>query len=151
MTQPPDPFQYRLRVRYAECDAQGVVFNARYADYVDLAINEYIRTLFGDYQRLLERDLDIQVVSMTLNWKAPAKFDDVLCVDVQPGRLGNSSFTLSLGFRDYAAGHDIADVSVTYVMVVPSRGGKTPIPGDLREKLEAGAPGACISHAGENG
>ncbi|MDX1587665.1 MAG: thioesterase family protein [Oleiphilaceae bacterium] len=148
MTQ-PQPFQYRLRVRYAECDAQGVVFNARYADYVDLAINEYIRTLFGDYQRLLERDLDVQVVSMNLNWQAPARFDDVLCVDVLPGRIGNSAFGVSLRFHDYAAGHAIADASVTYVMVVPSRGGKTPIPGDLREKLAAGAPGQCISHAGE--
>ena len=47
------PFEFRLRVRYAECDAQGVVFNARYGDYADLVMNEYIRTLFGDYHQLL--------------------------------------------------------------------------------------------------
>ena len=50
----PLPFRFRFRVRYGECDAQGVVFNARYGDYVDIAVNEYIRTLFGDYQRLLD-------------------------------------------------------------------------------------------------
>jgi len=72
------PFRFRFRVRYGECDAQGVVFNARYADFVDISVNEYIRTLFGDYQHLLDQDLDIQVVSLTVNWKAPAKFDDVL-------------------------------------------------------------------------
>jgi len=39
------PFRFRFRVRYAECDAQSVMFNARYADYVDIAVNEY-----GDFQ-----------------------------------------------------------------------------------------------------
>ncbi len=53
------PFRFRFRVRYGECDAQGVVFNARYADFVDIAVNEYIRKLFGDYQHLLGQDLDI--------------------------------------------------------------------------------------------
>ena len=88
------PFRFRFRVRYGECDAQGVVFNARYADFVDIAVNEYIRTLFGDYQHLLDQDLDIQVVSLTVNWKAPAKFDDVLearcqlvCAEVGRRRL----------------------------------------------------------------
>ena len=53
------PMEYRFRVRYAECDAQQVVFNARYADYVDITINEYIRALFGDYQNMLDRGLDM--------------------------------------------------------------------------------------------
>ncbi|TVP60613.1 MAG: acyl-CoA thioesterase [Halomonadaceae bacterium] len=146
---PENPFQYRLRVRYSECDAQSVVFNARYGDYVDLAINEYIRTLFGDYQRLLDRDLDIQVVSMTLNWQGPAHFDEVLCVDVTPGPLGNTSFNLALAFHEHSSGRPIARAEMTYVMIVPSRGGKTPVPEDLRVLLAAGAPGQMISHAGE--
>ena len=37
------PFRYYLRVRYQECDAQHVVFNARYGDYVDLACFEFLR------------------------------------------------------------------------------------------------------------
>ena len=52
--QSQSPFRFRFRVRYGECDAQGVVFNARYGDFVDISVNEYIRTLFGDYQRLLD-------------------------------------------------------------------------------------------------
>jgi len=76
--------------RFVYCDAQGVVFNARYADFVDITVNEYIRTLFGDYQNMLAQDLDIQVVGLTVNWKAPAKFDDVLDVLeawLIPGRI----------------------------------------------------------------
>ena len=37
---PETPFRFRFRVRYGECDAQWVVFNARYADVVDIAVNE---------------------------------------------------------------------------------------------------------------
>ncbi|MEQ9510770.1 MAG: hotdog domain-containing protein, partial [Alloalcanivorax xenomutans] len=73
-----EPFRYRLRVRYSECDAQHVVFNARYGDYVDLAMTEFMRALGRDYGALLARGLDNQVVKLTLEWKASARFDDVL-------------------------------------------------------------------------
>lgn len=143
------PFRFRFRVRYGECDAQGVVFNARYADFVDISVNEYIRTLFGDYQHLLDQDLDIQVVSLTVNWKAPAKFDDVLEARVRAGRIGNTSFTLHLEFFRYGDGAFIADADVTYVVIQPSVMGKVTIPDHIRELLEQGAPGQLISHAGE--
>ena len=51
-------FTLLLRVRYGECDAQQVVFNPRYADYVDVAATEYFRTLFGGYDAFLDRGLD---------------------------------------------------------------------------------------------
>lgn len=143
------PFEFRLRVRYGECDAQSVVFNARYADYVDIAVNEYIRTLFGSYHAMLERDLDIQVVSLTINWKAPARYDDVLRVRITPGHLGNTSFSFHVEFVDYATGITVGDADITYVMVAPSSLGKTPIPEDMRTLLSKGAPGVMISHAGE--
>ena len=38
-----DPFKYYLRVRYIECDAQKVVFNSRYAEYVDVGVSEFLR------------------------------------------------------------------------------------------------------------
>lgn len=144
------PFRFRFRVRYGECDAQGVVFNARYGDFVDISVNEYIRTLFGDYQRLLDQDLDIQVVSLTLNWKAPAKFDDVLEARIRAGRIGTTSFTLHLEFVRYGEEPLIADADITYVLIQPSRMGKTEVPARIRALLEEGAPGVLISHAGEH-
>ena len=42
-------FCYLLRVRYSECDAQKVVFNGRYSDYVDIAAGEFTRAIWGDY------------------------------------------------------------------------------------------------------
>ena len=144
------PFEYRLRVRYAECDAQGVVFNARYGDYADLAMNEFVRTLFGNYQNLLDQDLDIQVVSMTINWQAPAHFDDVLRARVQTQKLGNTSFTIGVAFSRYPDDTAIAEGELTYVVVSPASLTKKPIPETMRHSLEQGAPGVVISHAGED-
>ena len=53
-----DPFRYYLRVRYGECDAQKVVFNARYADYVDLATTEFLRALGQWDTDLAQRDVE---------------------------------------------------------------------------------------------
>ena len=64
------PFRYYLRVRYGECDAQRVVFNARWADYVDIGSAEFFRALgFGN--ALATGALDYQLVKLTLEWTLP--------------------------------------------------------------------------------
>lgn len=94
MTPPINQVELLIRVRYGECDAQQVVFNARYADYADLAATEYIRALVGDYQALLDAGFDNQVVSLHIDWFASATFDDVLSLSVSVGHIGNTSFEL---------------------------------------------------------
>jgi acyl-CoA thioester hydrolase len=93
------PFRYYLRVRYGECDAQKIVFNTRYAEYVDVALNEFLRALGFDTNRLLASGLDFQLVKQTIEWKSPARFDDVLEVAVEPLSLGTTSFTCRAAFR----------------------------------------------------
>ena len=53
------PFVHRLRVRYHECDAQGVVFNANHVAYVDVALTELWRAVFGSYSSMVERGFDV--------------------------------------------------------------------------------------------
>ncbi len=65
-----NPFCFRFRVRYNECDAQHVVFNARYGDYVDIAMTEFMRALGRDYSQLLADGLDNQVVKLTTQWQS---------------------------------------------------------------------------------
>lgn len=141
-------FQYLLRVRYGECDAQLVVFNARYGDYVDIAATEYFRELFGGYQNLLNQGLDNQVVKSTTSWKSPARFDDVLAISVETTHVGNSSFTLGVEFKEFLTNRTIASSEITYVMVCTEKYQKTPIPQALRDKLNKGAPDVVIDHAG---
>ena len=141
-------FQYLLRVRYAECDAQLVVFNARYADYVDIAATEYFRALFGGYQYLLSQGLDNQVVKLTTEWKSPARFDDVLSITVATSHIGNSSFTLAIEFREFLTNRAIARSEIVYVMVSTDKYQKTPIPEKFRQALAHQAKGVVVDHAG---
>ena len=48
-----DEFCHLLRVRYSECDAQKVVFNGRYVDYIDIAVTEFMRVIWGNYNDIL--------------------------------------------------------------------------------------------------
>src|SRR5205807_350743 len=47
-----EPFEHKLRVRYVECDPQGVVFNSHYLAYFDINITELWRTAFGGYRAM---------------------------------------------------------------------------------------------------
>lgn len=143
-----DPFTLYLRVRYGECDAQQVVFNARYADYVDIAGTEFLRALPGGYQGLLQRGLDTQVVNLTLNWFSPARFDDVLKVTVSTSHLGTTSYRLQMVFYRDADHHKLATADITYVMVDNKRFQKTPIPDDLRLAIESAGAGIVVDQSG---
>ena len=89
------PVTYYLRVRYGECDAQKVVFNSRYGDYVDVAVNEFLRAL-GYESQLVSGELDFQLVKQTTEWRGPARFDQVLAASVSASRIGTTSFAFGL-------------------------------------------------------
>lgn len=142
-----DPFRYYLRVRYGECDAQKVVFNARYADYVDLAATEFLRAL-GYGEELVSGDLDYQLVKQTIQWKAPARFDQVLQISVKAAHLGNTSFSLAFEFRIDGQSAVIVTAETVYVMVDTHTLAKKALTDDFRARLSAGASGVSVDHAG---
>lgn len=142
------PFELLMRVRYGECDAQQVVFNARYGDYVDLAITEYFRVLFGGFKELLKQGLDNQVVRLVIDWQSPAGFDDVLALVVSTLKVGNTSYTMQVDIRDQASDRAVAHAEVTYVLVSAGEHRKLPVPAAMRETLLRGAPGRRIDQSG---
>ncbi|MGB3665483.1 MAG: thioesterase family protein [Bermanella sp.] len=141
-------FTYLLRVRYSECDAQKVVFNGRYSDYVDIAVGEFMRAIWGDYNELLNAGFDNQVVSYAINWQGPAHFDDVLACEVYAKHIGNTSFSFSVDFKRVDQEQTIAQAEIVYVMVDASTHEKKPIPAHLKVLLEKGASGMVVNHAG---
>lgn len=143
-----DAFRTLLRVRYYECDAQKVVFNARYADYVDTVTTEFMRVLFGGYDKLMAQGIDYQVVRLLTEWQSPARFDNVLAISVETEKVGNSSFTLALRFKEYFSDREVATAEITYVAVSASEFTKILVPDFMREKLLLGAPGQVLNYAG---
>ena len=100
-------FRYPLRVRWAETDAQGVVFNARYLDYADVAVTEYWRACG---LRLVNPDepLEFHVKKATVLWNAPIFPDELIEVMCRTTKMGRSRITTilekSLGAAAKAAG-----------------------------------------------
>jgi acyl-CoA thioester hydrolase len=142
------PFRTLVRVRYAECDAQLVVFNARYGDFVDLAVTEYVRVLFGSYQHIMDRGYDYQVVRLSTDYQSSAKFDEVLSISVEVSKLGNTSFAFLLEFREFYSERLVAKSEIVYVMMSCPAYEKIAIPDFFREKLAEGAPDQIMNYAG---
>jgi acyl-CoA thioester hydrolase len=140
------PFRYYLRVRYIECDAQKVVFNSRYSEYVDVSINEFLRAA-GVLHDFLEGRLDFQLVKQTVEWQAPARFDQVLELSIAASRLGTTSFTIATTFRIAGEARVIATAETIYVLVDAGTLTKLALPDSLRAALQAGAAGAVTDHA----
>ena len=140
------PFRYYLRVRYIECDAQKVVFNSRYGEYVDVSINEFLRAA-GVLPAFIDGSLDFQLVKQTVEWKAPARFDQVLELSIAATRLGTTSFTVATEFRIAGEASVIVSVETVYVLVDARTLSKLPLPDDLRQALQHGAAGRVTDHA----
>src|SRR5258706_2343718 len=91
---------------------------------------------------------DYQVVKQTLEWKAPARFDQVLELSVQAKHLGNTSFILTTEYRIANDERVIATAETVYVLVDAKTLEKAPLPSDLRAALQRGAAGKLVDHAG---
>jgi hypothetical protein len=64
-------FVHELRVRYGECDPQGIVFNANYLLYFDVAFTELWREAVGPWQEMVERGVDAVVAEANLRFRSP--------------------------------------------------------------------------------
>lgn len=140
------PFRYLMRVRYGECDAQGIVFNARWGEYVDLAASEYTRHLFGSTDPVVA-DFDCRLVKQTMEWHAPARFDDVLELHVRTTRIGTTSYTTATEIRRFGDRTHLADCETVYVCVFHGTASKRPLPDRHRAQLEAGPGDVVVDHA----
>ncbi|AFZ68210.1 acyl-CoA thioesterase [Deinococcus peraridilitoris] len=140
-------FRYLLRVRYSECDAQKVVFNARYGEYIDLATTELMRAV-GFGEALGSGELDYQLVKQVIEWNAPAQFDQVLELSVWAEHLGTTSFTLRTDIRIAGQERVICSAQTVNVQVDGQTLTKKPLSPELRSALQSGAAGRSTDHAG---
>jgi acyl-CoA thioester hydrolase len=126
---------HRIRVRYGECDAQGIVFNANYLAYVDDALTELWRALFGGYTVVTDRGIDVVVAESHLRFRAPAHFDDELEITVDPEHLGTTSMTLRNVITRAGEDSVLVDAETRYVWIDLATRTKTPIPDWVRDAL----------------
>jgi acyl-CoA thioester hydrolase len=129
-------FSHKLRVRFAETDAQAIVFNGNYLTYYDVAWTEYFRAMGLTYRDLTASGVDTVLARTTLEFKATAEFDEVLEVFVRVSAIGNTSLTFN--FEIYAEdGRLVNQAQSVYVCVDPATLHKISIPADLRQRIQA--------------
>ena len=127
-------FAHALRVRWAEVDPQGIVFNANYLMYFDVAATEYWRALGCVYPNAFaEHGVDTFAVKATLEFRAPARFDDVIDIRVRTARLGRTSLRLLLEVE--RGQQPLVSGELVYVIASAEARTPTPIPAFLREAI----------------
>ena len=128
-------FHHRLRVRYGECDSQGVVFNANYLAFFDVIITEFWREAIGDYMAMIDdHGTDMVVAESRIRYLGPAAFDEELDFELRVARLGNTALATSIdahvGDRPVVAGE------MRHVFIDPATKQKRPMPDEIRAGLE---------------
>ena len=133
----------RLRVRWAEIDAQKIVFNGHYLMYFDTAVAGYWRALAMPYAQTMERlGGDLYVRKATLEYEASARYDDLLDIGMRCARIGNSSIVFSAAA--FRLDRLLVACELVYVFADPQTQTSKPVPDALRATLDAFEAGATM-------
>ena len=130
-------FHTPLRVRWMECDAQGIVYNGAYMDYLEEGQADYFRNLgFSIYQVAEAGYFDSVVVKVVLEYKAPARVEDLLDIFVRVSKLGTTSVTLDMEIYLQGSESLLTTMQVVYVGYFTESGNTRPVPDDIRELVD---------------
>ncbi|MDH3357443.1 MAG: acyl-CoA thioesterase [Desulfobacteraceae bacterium] len=125
-----------FRVRYAETDAQGIVFYAHYLTYFDTAINEYLRYLpFNYIEHVRNTGTDFHVIKVVVEFFAPSHFDDEIEVYVRTARIGRSSMTFLIEIFPKNGETALVKGEVVWVNTDQKAHKSVPLPEELVVKL----------------
>ncbi|MGZ8692342.1 MAG: acyl-CoA thioesterase [Gaiellaceae bacterium] len=134
---PPFKFSAQTRVGFSDTDAQGIVYFGRYLPYFDLARVEYHRSLGLLGMDIGDEGQEFVMRACTLEYLAPAIFDDLIEVYVRLARIGRTSVTYE--FAAYRARDDLLMVtaSQTLVLVDLDERKAVPVPQSYKEAVRA--------------
>jgi acyl-CoA thioester hydrolase len=135
VVKPPFKLSARVRVGFSDTDAQGIVYYGRYLPYFDLARVEYHRNLGLLGMDIGEEGQEFVMRACTIEYLAPAVFDDLIEVYVRMARIGRTSVTYE--FAAYRAREDLLMVTATQTLVLVDLDERkaAPIPDTYKERI----------------
>ncbi|OYY71668.1 thioesterase family protein [Sphingomonas sp. 28-63-12] len=136
MTRPGFSFSTRFKVRYPEIDAQRVVYNSRYLEYVDVAVTEFwpwtgIEELGPDWT-----EAEFHVRHTEIDYHKPFVMNDEIEAFVRVERVGGTSLTERFELCHAITGDLHCTILMTIVHVDLGTGRPKPITGAVRSRLE---------------
>lgn len=118
-------FRHALRVRFNECDPQGIVFNANYLVYLDVAFAEWFREAAGSYGAFVQGGTDLVLAETRIAYRAPARADDLIVVELTPTDFGTTSMRVQ--GRIMREQTLLTEAELRYVAIDPATHTKKPI------------------------
>ena len=134
MPKPDFKFHTEFRVRWMECDAQGIVFNGAYLGYLELSTAEYWRNLdIGIYHLPRSGYFDLAVVKTTIEFRAPALVDEIVESYVRVSRFGNTSMDMQMELWRPHPELLLTTIDAVYVGYDAATGATRRVPDTFRE------------------
>ena len=128
-------FQFSVRVRYAETDQMGVVYHGNYAQYFEMGRVEWLRNMGISYKWMEGNGIMLPVVSLTMNYKKPARYDDVLTVKTI--FKSQSSVKIEFDYEIYNENKELLTTAYSMLVFVNMKTGKPILPPDyIIEKIK---------------
>jgi acyl-CoA thioester hydrolase len=129
------PVSTPLTVRFSETDAQGIVHNAVYLVWFEIARIEYIARLAGGYKGMVARGIDVTTVEAYARYRAACRFDDELVLHVRVGEVKGPRFRFEYAVE--RSGEVVADGWTVHACVDATTLRPMRMPDDLRETIAA--------------
>lgn len=128
-------FQFKVRVRYAETDQMGVVYHGNYAQYFEMGRVEWLRNLGISYKWMEENGIMLPVVSLTMNYKKPARYDDEL--RVKTILKSQTSVKIEFDYEIYNQKDELLTTGNSVLVFVDMKTGRPTLPPEyVKEKLK---------------
>ena len=126
-------FHSDLRVRWMECDAQGIAFNGSYLNYMEVGQAEYYRNLgFSIYKIAQHGYFDSAVVKITVEYKAPVRVEDEIEIFIGVSNIGNTSLSMHSEIYHPGSNRILTTIQAIYVGYDATTGQTRPIPNSIR-------------------
>jgi acyl-CoA thioester hydrolase len=120
--------EINVRVRYAETDQMGVVYHGNYAEYFEMGRVEWLRNLGLSYAVMEQNGIMLPVVSLTLNYKKPARYDDLLTVRTILKK--QESVRIEFDYEIYNEAGELLTTGYSMLVFVDMKTGRPVLPPD---------------------
>ena len=119
-------YEFNVRVRYAETDQMGVVYHGNYAQYFEMGRVEWLRNLGISYKWMEENGVMLPVVSLEMNYKKPARYDDLL--RVKTILKSQTSVKIEFDYEIYNEQNDLLTTGYSMLVFVDMKTGRPMVP-----------------------